>query len=308
MTHFSQTILKTRNHAFQFSFCLGIFGQFIRPFLVFVIKIDVIGIQFSLKPVFLSQIEKLPDQSQRPFPIVRRPKGCELNQNFLETSFCNSTFDTLPDSKRVFPFFTLGLNDPIGIVDFKHQVEKLSLPTSLNEGIQFVDLVFLNFDAELSEMAPRRPMIRICFQDHLENFEGLVLVPATSGSPVFPEQGAVLGNFLIVKTIEQVNVFLRPIRPDVQVLLLAQSAPLRIVTKGKLLHQGKDVGRLFGKFTRREILSGSNQGDAVFKTFVNLGSILSVFLGKRVIDRIGGGILTQGFFYSVNESIDIHSL
>ena len=111
-----------------------------------------------------------------------------------------------------------------------------------------------------------------------------------------------------VEAIEQIDVLFGPIGTEVKALFLASAPPLAIVGKGQLLHQGKAVGRLLRQFTGGEVLARANERDAMLETLVDLGPVFGVFLGQGVENRIRGGILAQGLFNSVDESVDIHGL
>ena len=97
--------------------------------------------------MLLSQVKKLPDQSQGSFPIVGRAEGSQLDQDFLQTEFCVSPLDPYPNRKGVLPLVTLGRDDPIGFLDIQNKVEKLGFPSGLYKRVQLPDLVFLNLDA-----------------------------------------------------------------------------------------------------------------------------------------------------------------
>ena len=98
---------------------------------------------------------------------------------------------------------------------------------------------------------------------------------------------------------------LRPIGPEVKSLLLTRGLPFGVVGKGELFHQHESVGRLLGQFAGSEILARTDEGNAVVQSFVDLGTELSVFLGKGVQDGIGGAF-SERLLDAVNESIYVH--
>ena len=110
------------------------------------------------------------------------------------------------------------------------------------------------------------------------------------------------------EAIEQIDVLFGPIGTEVKALFLASAPPLAIVGERELFHEGKDVGRLLRQLTGGEVLARANERDAMLETLVDLGPVFGVFLGQGVENRIRGGILAQGLFNSVDESVDIHGL
>ncbi len=255
LLHLRQPVLEIGNHAFQLPFRFGFIGQFLGPFLILVVDVDVIRIQLSFKTMFLSQVKKLPDQSQGSLPIVGRAEGSQFDQNFFQTQFCVPPLNPDPNRKGVFPLVALWRDDPIGFFDFKDKIEKLGFPARLYQGVQLPDFVFLNLDAELPEVPLRRCVIGVGLENHLEDFEGLFLVTAASGRPILPKKRTVFRDLLVIETIQQIDVLVRPIGSDVQTFLVANGTPFAIVGKGEFLHQGQHIRRLLRKLAGGKVLA-----------------------------------------------------
>ena len=256
----------------------------------------------------MGKVEKFTNQGKGSLPVVGGTERRQLNEDFLEPQLRDPSLDPLPNGQRILPQVPLGLDDPVGLLDLEHKIEKLRFPPGLDKFPKLGDLVFLNLDAKLTEMSLGRPMVGVGLEDHLKNLEGLFLVPAAGSRTVFPEERTVLGDLLVVEAIEQIDVLFGPIGTEVKALFLASAPPLAIVGERELFHEGKDVGRLLRQLTGGEVLARANERNAMLETLVDLGPVFGVFLGQGVENRIRGGILAQGLFDSVDESVDIHGL
>ena len=91
-------------------------------------------------------------------------------------------------------------------------------------------------------MSLRGCVIGVGLQNHLKDFEGLLLVPTASGRPILPKKRTVLRDLLVIEAIEQINVLVRPIGSDVQSFLFANGTPFAIIGKGEFLHQVNKSG------------------------------------------------------------------